>query len=319
MAKFNFGAFFGAIEPLADALRSGEERVWAGAVGKNPRPVDYVLYLGCNVLRTVDLVETVVAVLKSMGVDFVALAGPAHCCGIVHERNGEQAAGRKMLAHTFRNFAAFRPKAVLVYCPTCQGRMDALIPDGVPLDIPTQTVVAFLAEHIGRLPFTTPVPRRVALHGHDATPQAARDLEATGRVLAAVPGLEVVPMAAGAEWGTHCMAAQIAKVGPPRFEEMVDELFGEAKQRGADVLTTVYHSCYREHCAREPGAGMGVANYIQFVAQGLGMEVLPEKFKSYKIEADPERAFAELAATAQRRGVGPLRLRRSLEAHFKPG
>jgi len=47
-----------------------------------------VLYLGCNVLRTSHLVQTVIAVFDLLGIDYVAVGGPTYCCGIVHHQQG---------------------------------------------------------------------------------------------------------------------------------------------------------------------------------------------------------------------------------------
>lgn len=314
---FDYGGFFGVIEPLADLLRESETRVWHSAPGKHPPKAEFVLYLGCNVLRTVALAETVVAVLKSMGVDFVALGGPANCCGVVHHRNGDAEDAKTIAAHTFRNFLAVQPKGVLVYCPSCHGRMPEIVPPGAEGALPYQHVTKFLAENLERVKFTTPVNRRVALHGHNGGGQAALDLEATRRILAAVPGLELVVLEGGEEWGPHCYPGQINKAGRPHFDRMVDGMFETVRARGAGALTTVYHSCYRELCPREGDTGVEVINYIQLVAEGMGIGLPAERFKTYKIAADPAAACAALAPTAERRGLGPGKVRRTLDYHFK--
>lgn len=43
MSRFDYGKYFGQIEPLADALRENDERVWNSTVGKNPESHEYVL------------------------------------------------------------------------------------------------------------------------------------------------------------------------------------------------------------------------------------------------------------------------------------
>ena len=70
-----------------------EQRGWEMAVPPNPKPSEFVLYLGCNVLRTVNLAESVVEILRHLGVDFTAVGGAANCCGIVHEQNEAGEAG----------------------------------------------------------------------------------------------------------------------------------------------------------------------------------------------------------------------------------
>jgi len=75
MAGFDYGAYFGPILPLADALRDNDTRCWGDGAEPDKARHDYVLYLGCNVLRTVALAEIIVAILTELGVDFVALGG----------------------------------------------------------------------------------------------------------------------------------------------------------------------------------------------------------------------------------------------------
>lgn len=38
MSRFDYGKYFGQIEPLADALRENDERVWNSTVGKTRSP-----------------------------------------------------------------------------------------------------------------------------------------------------------------------------------------------------------------------------------------------------------------------------------------
>ena len=89
MSGFDYGAYFSPIEPLADATRDSDDRIWGNGTEKDKTAHDYVLYLGCNVLRTVALAETITAILTEMGVDFVALGGPSTCCGIIHKSGGD--------------------------------------------------------------------------------------------------------------------------------------------------------------------------------------------------------------------------------------
>ena len=74
MSNFDYSAYFGPILPLADVTRSDGERCWEIGTEKDKVRHDYVLYLGCNVLRTVALAETITAILSAMEFDFVALA-----------------------------------------------------------------------------------------------------------------------------------------------------------------------------------------------------------------------------------------------------
>ena len=42
------------------------------------------------------MVRTVTAVFDRLGLDYIAVGGPTYCCGIVHHRQGDVAAGEGM-------------------------------------------------------------------------------------------------------------------------------------------------------------------------------------------------------------------------------
>ncbi len=319
MGKFDYGGYFGEIEPLADALREEDRRVWRSAAGKNPERHEYVLSLGCNVLRTVNLAESVVAILEAMGVDFVVLGGPAACCGIVHHRNGDVEISHKLLGHTLGQFAAFRPKAVLIYCPSCHFHMDSVLPGRVAFDIPYLHVTEFLAANLDKLRFVNPVPRRVALHAHRDDEQRRRDAGATAKVLGAIAGLEVLEIPASEDWGRHCYPHQIDTVGRERFSGMVSGLFGKARKMDCDALVTVYHSCYREFCGLEWKYGLAVINYVNLVCEALGIRRYRDRYKALALAGDPRQALENLRPLAEQRGVNLNRLEKSLRSHFAPG
>lgn len=319
MAKFDYGAYYGPITPLANALRESPTRFWEPTPEELQRPHDYVLYLGCNVLRTVHLAEAIVAVLRALRVDFVPLGGFGHCCGIVHERNGDGVVATSLTRNTLGKFAAVRPQAVLVYCPSCHLRMDRVLPEGdFGFDVPYLHVTQFIAERVHQLSFKQPIERRVALHGHSTREQSLRDVRHTAAILRSIPGLEVEEVIADDRWGYQCAPNQIKDIGPERFEGLVAEMFAEARARGCDGIAAVYHSCYRELLDREARYGLEFVNYIELLAAALDLGPFPARYKAFRLARDPDAAYAALEPAALQRGVNPRRLRMSVNAHFAP-
>jgi len=313
MAGFDFRNFFGNIIPLADATKRGEGRFWEPSTNSPPRQSEYVLYLGCNVLRTVHLAETMVAVLEALGVDVLPIGGPAHCCGIVHHGQGEARTGGKMTAKAMGTFNRLSPKEVLVYCPSCHSHMDERIPEGFPLDVPYRHVSAFLAERAESIPWRGIQPMKVALHHHPHNAQQVLDAESVRTLLGAIPGLEVFDQPVGEDWGRHCTFNQIQALDGPPLEERVAGMLEDARANGCAAVATVYHSCYRELCGFEQKDGIQVLNYIDLVAKGMGLSAPEATFKRLKLAGDPEAAFNELGP-----GASPKRLRVSVAAHFTP-
>lgn len=316
MANFDYSKYFREIEPLADALRENEERVWQARVAGTQPHRDYVLMLGCNVLRTVNLAETIVEVLKSMGIDFAAVGGAANCCGIIHHMNGDVDAAETILHHSLRNLADFRPKNVLVYCPSCHHQMDAVIPGRWEFGIPYIHVTEFLAANLHRMSFANRVPKRVGLHAHYHGPQQKKDADATLKILAAVPGLEVVPFLGGEEWGRHCSPSQMAAMGGGLYEARLEEMVGEAQRQKLDSITTVYHSCYRELCGMQRRLEFEFTNYITLLGEGLGIRPFNEQYKALRKDETPGQAFQALRPRAEARNVNLPRLEASVHTHF---
>ena len=55
---FDYADYFAQISVLGDLLRDRPERAWLTTMPRDPEPKQYVVWLGCNVLRTVHIVET---------------------------------------------------------------------------------------------------------------------------------------------------------------------------------------------------------------------------------------------------------------------
>lgn len=320
MEKFNYSAYFGPIRSLADALREGPSRFWEPGQEELGKPHDYVLYLGCNVLRTPHLAQSMVAILQAMGVDFLTLGGSAHCCGVVHQRVGDGDIGLRVGQTTLNRFARVRPKAVLTYCPTCNTVFDDKLASGdLASDVPYRHVTQFIAENLDKLVFTTSVPRRIGLHMHVGTARARQDSDHVMSILRRIPDLDVVELPAAEEWSYACSAAIVSGPGGKGLHQRVGEMFRAAGELGCDGIATVYHSCYRDLIPAERAFGLPLMNYAEIVVQALGADPFPARYKELAQSADPDAAYEALAPRALDRGVDPDGLRNTVDLHFRPG
>src|SRR5579859_4256695 len=150
---FNYADYFGQISVLGDLLLDGPERPWLTSMPPQPRPTDFVVWLGCNVLRTVHIVETLDDILEHIGVDYVMLGGPANCCGVQHARRGDSPTGRNLAWNTFEKFDAFNPRRLLVWCPSCDHRLVGMGSDLSELASERQQVTEFFVENLDRFHF----------------------------------------------------------------------------------------------------------------------------------------------------------------------
>ena len=165
---FDYGKHFGEMKVLHDLMTTPDERRWRlSAPERDPEPHAIVLYLGCNVLRTSHMIRTVTALFDHLGLDYVAVGGVTYCCGIVHHRNGDTAAGESMSHHTIELFKKYRPDDVVMWCPSCIHFYDDILQQRLPFRVWHTT--EFLADQLPRLQFTTSSARR----GSVKAPRAA--------------------------------------------------------------------------------------------------------------------------------------------------
>ncbi len=315
---FPFARYFGEINVLAALQFPGGAKPFADRPPHDPEPKDLLLYLGCNILRTAHIAATVIAVLRAMGFDFHAVGGPAYCCGVVHWLNGAAEAGRRYAGNSLRHFGAYRPRHVLMWCPSCNEHYDEVVAREHQVPFPYEHVTAFLVRHLDRVRFVRRVERRVGLHYHTGHPQQDLDWSSTRALLRAIPGLEYVEVPNPAALGRHCGARYINRLGRAGWEAHVREVMAAAEAAGVDVLATIYHSCHREICGEQAGRPFEIVNYVSLLAEAMGLETREDWFKRQKLAADPDATFEEVREAVAALGLDPERVREVLRASFAP-
>ncbi|MFN3974930.1 MAG: heterodisulfide reductase-related iron-sulfur binding cluster [Dehalococcoidia bacterium] len=305
---FNYAAYFREIRLLHDLTTPTQDRRWRAGPPTQDEPHDIVLYLGCNVLRTSHMVRTVTALLDLLGVDYVAVGGPSYCCGIVHHRNGDTDIANTLGLHAIRSFQRFHPQRLVMWCPSCIFYYDEIFQ--MPLPFPVQHVAEFLVEHLGELRFTQEVRERVALHHHCDRPRRLQEALAAQALLAAVPGLEPVPLEPDIRLQRQCAEVTRDTLGKAAFERLVEGQFRAALCSGATTFATLYHGCQRMLCVYEERFPVKVEHYLSLFAHALGIEY-EDTYKKYRLWRDPERVLAEMSPCAQAHAI-PLTVARTI-------
>jgi hypothetical protein len=321
MQPFSYADYFGQISLLGDLLLDGRERPWLSTIPAAPERKQYVVWLGCNVLRTVHIVETLDDILRHLGFDYVMLGGPANCCGVQHARRGDAEVGRKLAWNTFDKFDAFAPERLLFWCPSCDHRLNGMGDDLSELATERQHVTEFFVEHLDRFNFKPlPRPMRVALHAHTGTPQQDLDARATRRLLEAIPGVEVVDLPAVVELGFHCADPKIAQLPQGQFGQVLADSVAAAEALGVETLVTIYHACHRElvpvDSADEEVGGMRIENYVTLLARALGLAEHQDRFKHFAQLGSPAAIMAELQPRIEQLGVSRERVEHVISAQF---
>lgn len=311
-----YARYYGELLTLADLLRDSPERAWLTNLPSAAPDAEYVLYLGCNVLRTMHLAETAIDIMEYLGEPFLTLGGPANCCGIQHARRGDAEAGNRLTDSTLGKLNAFAPQKIVTWCPSCTLFLGELIPQRLVASAPLEHYSAFVAERLDRLHFSRPLPLRVALHVHGTTPQQEQDAAMVRRVLEAIPGVEVIALPALDELGYHCGPDIIARLTKPRYLAMVRELLDQAAATRVDTVVTLYHACQREMCQEEGSYPFAIENWVTLLARALGLPEHEDRYKRYKLLGDKEQILAELAPRIAERGISREKAERAVETHF---
>ncbi|MGH3181538.1 MAG: heterodisulfide reductase-related iron-sulfur binding cluster [Acidimicrobiales bacterium] len=301
MSGFNYSAYYQRVQDSKTLQIPKERMSWIERFEPPDRAYEVVLYLGCNILRTPDIAADVTWVFEHLGVDFVATAGVQFCCGITWDRGHDDDLGRGVSQRSVQRLAAYQPKTVVFWCPSCNVHYEDIIMgrDGREAPFAITHCTTFLAERAqrGELPWVRDVPRRVALHTH-----VGREGHAVGRrrsyedrtsctsVLEHVPGVEVLGWVnAPPEFDYDCGTSS-ADVERGRWLEIRAGLVDEARAMGADTLVTISHACQREWCDAGD-EGLEVRNYISLVADSLGIErgYEVDLLGTYKRTAEPKQ------------------------------
>ena len=316
--KFSVGQYFAEINTLADLQFMGEEKPYIDRpASAAPARKELLLYLGCNVLRTAHLVRTVIDVLRAMGFDFNTAGGPAHCCGIVHLRQGQAEIAGRVAANSMRHFGRYGARHVLMWCPSCNDHYDDVVTEEQGVEFTYEPVTAFIARHIDRVRFVRAVNKRVAVHCHRGSPRSVQDWQSVRTILSAIPGLELLELRDQAAPGRHCTANWIRQIGRAHWETMMAGVLEATRDSRADVLATVHSSCHREICGQEANYPFTIVHYISLLGEAMGIEY-PDTFKHHRIQADPEATFRDVALYVEAKGLDPARVREVLLSAFAP-
>jgi len=304
---YDYRGHFGEITLTHDLTALPGERTWRLAPpGRDEGHHRFVLYLGCNVLRTSHMIQTVTAIFDRLGLDYVALGGPTYCCGIVHHQHGDTAAAGGMSRRTIELFKRFDPEEVVMWCPSCIYFYDEV--QRIEMPFRFRHAAEFLVERLPELTFSREVPAGVALHYHTQSEARRREGLAGRRLLEAVPGLRYVETEPTARFGRICTPAVQEQVGLDVWNGLVRDEIDRARAAGAGTLATIYHGCQRLICGFEAERQIRIEHYLSVFARGLGIE-FEDKYKKYRLWQDPDRILADMTPCARANGVDPARAR----------
>jgi heterodisulfide reductase subunit D len=305
--------------------RLGQRIVARGEDARDGWAPDFVFYTGCNLLRTPHIALTALDIMDALGVSYLVMGGPTHCCGINQFRSGDVATSANVAETTMNKLARagqVHSGRVLTWCATCHMQFTEVMlpaqetskgqtskgPQSGSRPFEMTPVMRYLGERIDDLKplMRIPVPMRVALHRHPGLPGV---VEAATALLAAVPGVELVDLNQPA---IGLMSNYLRSLPDYKKQLQLAELEA-ARAAGVDALVAVYHGDHRELCAHERDWPFRILNVLDVVGASMGL-AHDDDYKRLKILQDGDLILAECRDRLARHGIAEDAARASIKA-----
>ena len=220
-------------------------------------PARVLLFTGCVASAYEPPVRAALArLLGALGIQVHAPPGQG-CCGALHAHAGDLAAGDALSARNHAAFGAEPDALVLTLASGCHEAVAGALPGR------TMDALDFLDRHADRLAFAAR-PERIALHLPCTQRNVVGSAPALRRLLARVPGLEVVELDAG--HGCCGAAGSNMLLDPERAAAFREPLLDQLGSSGATRVLSANIGC-RLHLAN--GTPMPVQHPLELLADAL--------------------------------------------------
>jgi hypothetical protein len=231
------------------------------------------------------------------------MGGPTHCCGVLQLRAGDTETFGRFATNTLDKLAQGKD-GVLSWCPSCHVQFTEITIPAVEKQRGAKPfeMTPFMRFLDARLEQLRPLLRhrvdmRVALHRH---PGIAGAMAAAARILAAVPGVELIDLHQPAVG----LMSNALRVLPDYKRELQRRELEAARDAGIDALAAVYHADHRELCAHERDWPFQIVNVLEIVGASMGISHA-DHFKRLKIMQDADAIVADCSDLMKQHGVSP--------------
>jgi Fe-S oxidoreductase len=265
-------------------------------------------WFGCNMLRHAEMIRLSIMLLERAGYDVSAAGGPSYCCGTTFDHQPHAASN--VASRTVARFNAAAGEegrgTVVTWCPSCHMHMSDIMAPGNATAFDITHVTELLADSADRLAplLQVPVKRRVLLHRHVGFATHVPVNDRVGSLLARIPGLQLID---GPAVPAH-MCSSLVPV-PGALAAATEVTWAAALAGQCDTLCTIFHSCHRELTALEGRDGVHVRNWVQLLAESMGVEV-SDAYRGWRNGGAPDIAAIERADPAKYRALVEPELRR---------
>jgi Fe-S oxidoreductase len=180
---------------------------------------------------------------------------------------------------------------VVTWCPSCHMHMTDIMAPGNSTGFEIVHITELLAENSDRLAplLANPVKRRVLLHRHIGFATHVAVNEQAVRLLTSIPALDLVE---GPPHPGH-MCSALAAV-PGALAMAANATWTAANENHCDTVCTIFHSCHRELSALDGQDGVHLSNWVQLLAEAMGIAV-SDAYLDWRNGGAPDIAAIERA------------------------
>ncbi|MFC1944107.1 (Fe-S)-binding protein [Chloroflexota bacterium] len=299
-------------------MKPSEAR-WLTQVPADPRPVDLVFFSGCGASALPHVLQGIIDVIGSMGIDYVAMSGGDLCCGSGILLWGDVEGARQASQRLVSAIASFSPKKVVFFCGGCLNILSGSTSRAIDIPFERVGLLQFLEENMARIPFKNRIDKAVAIHDACILSSVPGSYDRLRKLLGAIPGLTLVEMEHNRE-SALCCGGVTEFTRPEIAEQFRRPPLEEAKAAGAEAVATVCSACHRVFSPLEGDYHLEVKHYTSFLAESIGTphEDTYKKYSKYQSLAE---VLAEARECIEANGYTIEEMERALADYsaFLPG
>ncbi|MBW1837189.1 MAG: (Fe-S)-binding protein [Deltaproteobacteria bacterium] len=307
-------AEFNLMKAIESVQIKPAERTWVTDVEKQqPQPAKTVIFTGCTGIMQPDLISSALDLIQRIDPSVQALGGVDYCCGDTNLRAGRP---REAKAHFIRLTSAldaFAPETIVFMCPTCNAFFDQHLPE---VDWSWRFVTDFLAENLEKLGPLKSIEATVTIHDACHLVRGERpNIESPRKILAAIPGVQIVEMQNTRESALCCGGSAMAAIGKPGAVFRARRL-DQARETRADILAPYCPGCQSVFATERPHLPFKIESVITLLARSAGFEH-QDRLMHYLSLQDGDAVLRETEGFIQASELPEEKLRNFIPKYFR--
>lgn len=240
---------------------------------------DVVYFVGCVgsfFPRSYRLPQTMAQLMDRAGLDYAVLGGEEWCCGYPLLINGDLEKAGELIRHNLEKVRAMQARQVVFTCPSCLHIWSHVYKEAgggqLPFELLHATELLGAMVDEGRLKFRELPPQRVTYHDPCDLGRKEGIFDAPRRVLAAIPGLELVEMRDNRA-NSHCCGGggNLETFDAELSHAVSDRRLEQAQEVEAQVIASACQQCERTltEAARRNRVRVKVVDVAELALQAL--------------------------------------------------